>query len=198
MNKDLYVKILLIIYLVFFVILAIDPRYRLIWAYESLLSAILVIGLILTYKKFKFSYLSYTLIFVYLIFHTIGSHYTYSEMPLFDLIKNDFGFQRNNYDRVVHFLFGFSFYFALYDIINKNIKGIKNFWKYLLAFLIIVSLNGIYEIIEYLSLVVTQSNLVEGNFLGMQGDVWDAQRDIIAGMIGALVSWIILIFKKKF
>src|SRR3989344_5181195 len=190
MNKDLYVKILLIIYLVFFVILAIDPRYRLIWAYESLLSAILVIGLILTYKKFKFSYLSYTLIFVYLIFHTIGSHYTYSEMPLFDLIKNDFGFQRNNYDRVVHFLFGFSFYFALYDIINKNIKGIKNFWKYLLAFLIIVSLNGIYEIIEYLSLVVTQSNLVEGNFLGMQGDVWDAQRDIIAGMIGALVSWI--------
>ena len=117
-------------------------------------------------------------------------------MPLFDLIKDWFNLSRNHYDRVVHFLFGIIFYIPAYEFISKKLK-IKGFWGLLLAFFFVTALKGIYEVIEYLWLVLTKDDIIGTHFLGMQGDQWDAQKDMALGMIGSFTAGIILWFKEK-
>lgn len=196
MKKDNYPKILLGIFLIVWILLAISPNYRSIWFDENILSVGLVVLLIATYKKFRFSNFNYTLLFLFLILHTIGSHYTYAEMPLFDVVKDMFDLSRNHYDRVVHFLFGLVFYFPLYEFMNQKLK-VKGWWKYFLPFMVIIALKGIYEVIEVGYHLVRESKLVENNFLGMQGDIFDAQKDMFLGMIGAGISWFGLWVRKR-
>ena len=196
-KKENYPKVLLILFLIIFLISAVNPNYMIVWVYENIITIVFLFLLIITYKKFKFSNLTYTLLFILLVLHAIGSHYSYSEMPLFDLIKDNFNLERNNYDRLVHFLFGFIFYFPVYEIISRKFK-IKSFWVCLIAFLIITGFKGIYEIIEYVSILISKNDVIGTNFLGMQGDQWDAQKDMILGMIGALLAWIFIWIKDKF
>ena len=98
--------IYLILFLIFWIVLAIDPISRKMWLVENVLLIIFLLVLIFTYKWFKFSNTSYTLILLFSILQTIGAHYTYSLVP-FDFITNLFGFERNHFDRLVHFSFGF-------------------------------------------------------------------------------------------
>ena len=195
-DKKNYPKLLLVLFSIIWVVLAISPHYRQVWLAENVLTVLFVFLLIITYNKFKFSNLSYTLFFIFLVLHTIGNHYTYTEMPLFDLIKDWFGLSRNHYDRVVHFLFGFLFYIPSYEFISKKLK-IKGFWGLLLAFFFVTALKGIYEVIEYCWLVITKGDIIGTHFLGMQGDQWDAQKDMSLGMIGSLIAGIIVWFKAK-
>lgn len=195
-KKDHYPAVLLGIFFIVWIILAISPNYRNIWFDENILSVGLVILLVLTYRKFRFSNFSYTLLFFFLVLHTIGSHYTYAEMPLFDVFKENFDWSRNHYDRVVHFLFGVVFYFPLYEWMNWKWK-IKGWGKYFLPFMVIIALKGIYEVIEVGYFLVRESKLVENNFLGMQGDIFDAQKDMFLGMIGAGISWLGLWLKLR-
>ena len=196
LKKENYPRILLILFLIIFLISAVNPNYMIVWVYENIITIVFLFLLIITYKKFKFSNLTYTLLFILLVLHAIGSHYSYSEMPLFDLIKDNFNLERNNYDRLVHFLFGFIFYFPVYEIISWKFK-IKSFWAYLIAFLIITGFKGIYEVIEYVSILISKNDVIGTNFLGMQGDQWDAQKDMILGMIGALLAWIFIWIKNR-
>ncbi len=196
-KPDYYPAILLGVFIVFWIWLAVNPHYRSIWLDENILSIALVILLIMTYKKFRFSSFSYTLLFFFLILHTIGSYYTYAEMPLFDAIKETFGFSRNHYDRMVHFLFGIVFYFPIYEFMDKKLK-IKIGWKYFLPFMLIIALKSVYEVIEVGYHLVRESKLVENNFLGMQGDIFDAQKDLFLGMVGAGISWFGLWLKGRF
>ena len=95
--------------------------------------------------------------------HTVGSYYTYSKMPLFELFKELFDLSRNHYDRLVHFLFGAVFYFPLREFVSRKLN-INHIWSYLIPFLIIVSFKAIYEIIEYLAVVVTNDNRFGSGF----------------------------------
>tara|TARA_Y100000310_G_C20672211_1_gene810898 strand:- start:713 stop:1312 length:600 start_codon:yes stop_codon:yes gene_type:complete len=187
--KKYYPQILLAIFTIVWLVLAISPSYRDIWFAENILSVLLVIGLIVTYKKFKFSNFTYTLLFLFLILHTIGAHYTYAEMPLFTMLKNNYALTRNHYDRIVHFLFGLIFFFPIQEILARKLN-VKGAWSYLLAFLVVFALKGIYEVVEWLYAIIRESHLVDTFFLGAQGDVWDAQKDMSWGAIGALVSWV--------
>ncbi|MEK6835494.1 MAG: DUF2238 domain-containing protein [Nanoarchaeota archaeon] len=188
---------MLVLFLIIWILLAINPRYRIAWAYENILTIVFVFLLILTYKRFKFSNFTYSLLFILLVLHAIGGHFSYTEVPLFDLIKDNFNLERNNYDRFVHFIFGFIFYFPAYEFISKKV-GIRGFWLYFIIFLIVTGLKGIYEVIEYLSLLTTKSEIIGTNFLGMQGDQWDAQKDMILGMIGAFFAWIVILIRERF
>lgn len=190
-KQDYYPAILLGIFLIIWVLLALSPNYRSIWLDENILSVGLVVLLVATYHKFRFSNFSYTLLFFFLVLHTIGSHYTYAEMPLFDAVKETFDLSRNHYDRVVHFLFGIVFYFPIYEFLSRKLN-VKGWWKYFLPFMLIIALKGIYEVLEVGYHLVRESKLVENNFLGMQGDTWDAQKDMFLGMIGAGISWLVL------
>ncbi len=110
---------LLIIYLILFSFLAINPYERSTWFVENLPVVITVIGLVSTYKKFKFSPMSYLLMFLFLSYHTIGGHYTFERVP-FDFFNNIIGDGRNHFDRVGHFLVGVLPILLLSLLIEKN------------------------------------------------------------------------------
>lgn len=106
MKKDNYPVYCLGIFTILWIILAIHPVMRRDWILENILSIIFIAILILTYRKFRFSNTSYTLITIFLIMHTIGSHYTYSEVPFLNFLWDTMNSSRNHYDRIVHFSFG--------------------------------------------------------------------------------------------
>jgi len=187
--------LLLTIFTVFWIIVAVSPYNRLVWLAENVLTVLLVGFLVFTYRKFRFSNTTYVLLFSYLVFHTIGSYYTYTNMPLFDWLKDIFDLSRNHYDRLVHFFFGLAFYFPVYEFATKRLR-LKGWESYLLPFLVIISFKAIYEIIEYLAVIVTQSSIIGTSFLGMQGDQWDAQKDIMFGITGAAISMTVCRLRK--
>ena len=194
--KENYPKILLGLFFIFWIIIAISPKYRNVWFYENILTVLFIGFLVLTYKKFRFSNFTYSVLFFFMILHTIGSYYSYAEMPLFDLIKSLLGLSRNNYDRIVHFLFGLIFFFPIYEFISRKFN-IKGSWGFLFVFLVIAALKGIFEIIEWFYVLITSSNiLILTNYLGEQGDNWDAQKDMLFGVIGSIISWIYFGLRK--
>ncbi len=188
--------ILLVVFTIFWIFAAINPYHRLVWLTENVLTILFIGFLVLTYRKFRFSNTSYVLLFLYLLFHTIGSHYTYTNMPLFNWIKDIFDLSRNHYDRLVHFFFGLAFYFPIYEFTTKKLK-LKGWKSYLLPFLVIISFKAIYEIFEFLAVIATSSSVIGGSFLGMQGDQWDAQKDIMFGISGAAISMVICRLRKS-
>src|SRR3989344_251319 len=194
-KNDRLPVILLVTFVIFWLVIAISPYDRFTWVIENILSVLFVLLLIVTYNKFRFSNTTYVLLFSFLILHTIGSYYTYTNMPFFKWIQAMFDFSRNHYDRVVHFLFGLIFYFPVYEIVTRKLK-IKGWMSYLLPFLIIISFKTIYEILEYLAVIFTNNLAFSDSFLGMQGDYWDAQKDIMFGMAGATISMLICRLSK--
>lgn len=188
--------VLLIIFTVFWVVAAINPYNRWVWLAENVLTVLLLGFLIATYKKFRFSNTSYVLLCLYLVFHTIGSYYTYTNMPLFNWFRDIFDLSRNHYDRLVHFFFGLAFYFPVYEFATRKLR-LKGWERYLLPFLVIISFKAIYEIIEYLAVIATHSTIIGTSFLGMQGDQWDAQKDIMFGIAGAVISMVVCRLRRK-
>ena len=193
--KDKFPLILLGIFLLILIWSSINPHYRSVWFSEHIVTIVILGVLLLTYKKFKFSNSSYAFIFFFLVINTIGSHYSYSEVPLFNLIKETFELSRNHYDRVAHFLYGFLFFFPFQEFISRKLK-VKVDWIYLLTLLVVVGTKGLYEILEFASVFLFSKSTSAG-FLGMQGDMWDAQKDMFLGTVGAGLSWLILWFKEK-
>ena len=131
-----------------------------------------------------------------MILHTWGSHSGYAQNPLFNYLETLLNLQRNHYDRVVHFLFGVVFYFPIYEFLKIKLK-VKGFWLYFLPILIIAGLKGIFEAIEYGYVYFTESDLFKSEYLGWQGDQWDAQKDLILGFIGSIISSIIQLARNK-
>tara|TARA_Y100000310_G_scaffold333429_1_gene410981 strand:+ start:153 stop:761 length:609 start_codon:yes stop_codon:yes gene_type:complete len=196
MEDGRYHKILFCLYALIWAFLAISPRYRSVWWDENILVFLFVGILLLTYKKFKFSNTSYSLIFIFMVLHSIGAHYSYAEMPLFDLIKDNYGLMRNHYDRFVHFLFGVLLFLPIYEILTRVFKVPKG-WKGLsLAFISIVAFKGVFEVIEYIYTAVRNNNLTTTNYLGEQGDAFDALKDMGLGMIAGLMAWIVVGLKS--
>lgn len=179
-----YPHLLASIFALFFTVLAINPVDRAVWVIE-VIPVIGIFGVLLfSYSKFQFSHLSYSLMAFWLFLHTIGGHYTFANVP-FDFITDLFHFERNNFDRMGHFSIG------LYAYPMAEFLTRKDYTNALLASLFglffIMSIACGYEIIEWAYAVIEGGNTgIE--FLGSQGDVWDAQKDMLADTIGALFS----------
>lgn len=196
--REKYPVILFVLYLMIWVGLAVSPKYRSVWIDENILPVLFSILIIVGYRWFKFSNLSYTLLFVFFVLHAIGGHYSYAEMPLFDYFKEIYGLSRNHYDRVVHFLFGVLLFLPIYEIAIRVFKVPRGWRGLFVAFLIIVALKGGFEVIEYSYVWVKADPLTTSNYLGEQGDVWDSQKDVALGVIGAIISWIIIGVRERF
>jgi len=189
-----YPKYCLFIYLTAWALLAIKPLDRFDWFLENLLPFIFVPLLILTYKKFRLSNLSYTLITIFMILHAVGAHYSYSEVPFFKSLFGILHFQRDNYDRLVHFTFGLFMAHPVREFIVKNSK-IKGFLSYLIPATIIMSSSAAYEIIEWaVAMIVQPDNAVA--WLGLQGDVFDPEKDMLMAAAGAFTAMIAVHFRK--
>ena len=154
--------------------------YREDWILENLLVALFVVALAFTYRSFQFSRVSITLIFLFLCIHSLGSHYTYSEVPYDDWFKaatggtfNELmGWQRNHYDRFVHFCYGLLLAYPIREIFLR-VVNVRGFWGYFLPLDLTMSTSMTYELIEWAAAVILGGELGMA-YLGTQGDVWDA------------------------
>jgi putative membrane protein len=203
MNKSVskkysrYVLALAFLLAVVWVILAISPVERGTWAMENALAIGLVAVLVLTYRIFPLSRISYTLIFVYLTLHLIGAHYTYSLVPYDQWFEAVFGkslnsllgWDRNHYDRLVHFCYGLLLAYPIREFFLR-VADAKGFWGYFFPLDITMSTSMLYELIEW-RVAVTVGGTAGGAFLGTQGDEWDAHKDMALASLGALLSMLI-------
>lgn len=165
------------------------------WFTENALTVVFLLGLSISFKKFKFSDLSYTLIFIYICLHVYGAMYTYAENPLGFWLKDTLGLARNHYDRIVHFSFGFLLAYPMRDYF-KNWFEWPVWVCWVLPAEITMSFSGMYELIEWLVADVFFPS--EGvAYLGSQGDVWDAQKDMGLAFIGAILAMILFSILKS-
>jgi putative membrane protein len=165
------------------------------WFLENVLVFLFLIFLIGTYKKYQFSTLSYLLICVYLCMHVYGSKHTYAENPFGYWVQDMFDFSRNHYDRMVHFGFGFLLAYPMRELFLKWLKYAK--WvAWVLPIEITLSISGFYELIEWA--VADLFFKAQGDaYLGTQGDIWDAQKDIFLAFVGAILATSIVTLVKK-
>ena len=187
--KNKFPLIFLIIYLIEFIMLAINPYDRLLWATENFFSFAIVIALIILYTKgVRFSNVAYLLMTIYLCCHTVGGYYTFARVP-FDWVTETFNFERNHFDRMCHFMVGFFAYPALEYYESRNIiKG-----RGVAIFLMIMAIFGVAAVFELIEWIYAEIAAPEaGNsFLGSQGDIWDAQKDMLSDGLGAIFSSIL-------
>jgi putative membrane protein len=176
-------------YLAVWVITAIHPLDRKDWVLENVLAVTLVAGLVLTYRRFPLSDTSYLLITLFLTLHAIGAHYTYSEVPLGYWLKDWGHFSRNHFDRVVHFCFGLLMAYPVREVFLR-VASTRGFWAYYLPLDVTLAFSAIYEIIEMLVAVVIAPSAGDA-YLGTQGDIWDAQKDMALAGCGALLCMLI-------
>lgn len=184
--KDRYSLLLLLLFVLVWCILALNVKYYEDWKLENYLTVPFILLVALSYRWFRFSDTSYTLIFIYSVLHIVGSHYTYSEVPLGFWMQHVFELSRNHYDRIVHFAFGFLLAYPMREFV-KRVADAKGVWSYYIPIDIVFALSALYEIIEWLVAVVFGGDLGVA-YLGSQGDLWDAQKDMLAAGIGSIIA----------
>jgi putative membrane protein len=156
------------------------------WLLENLLVFLFLAFMIFSFKKYQFSDLSYLLVCIYLCLHVYGSKYTYAENPLGYWLKDLMHWDRNHYDRIVHFSFGFLLAYPMREMFLSWLK-FPVWVAWLLPIEITLSISAFYELIEWG--VADVFFPAQGNaYLGTQGDVWDAQKDIFLATLGAIMA----------
>ncbi len=201
--KNYFPHALLSVYLVLFAVLAFNPTDRPTWWAENLPVLITVLILVFTYKKFRFSNTSYFLMALFLCYHTIGGHYTFEKVPFetFNAMINNLNFDfifpegRNNFDRIGHFLIGV-FAYPIAELVLRK-KYIKNIFVAIIFGIFALGFwAALYEVIEMIYAVSFGADQAE-NFLGSQGDIWDAQKDMLLDIAGATLISILFYFNFR-
>jgi putative membrane protein len=189
-----YPLILLGLALALAAVCAIGPNDRADWALENALALVSLAVLVLTYRRFPFSKVSYTTIFAMFVLHQIGAHYTYSLVPYdawFESVAGRslnglLGFERNHYDRLVHFSYGLLLAYPIRELVVR-VAEVRGFWGYFFPLDVILSTSLLYELIEWAAALAFGGELGIA-YLGTQGDVWDAQKDMALAALGAVVA----------
>ncbi|MFK7895148.1 MAG: DUF2238 domain-containing protein [Myxococcota bacterium] len=178
----------------FWIAMAFNPFDRPTWALENGLSLVAGVLLLATHRRFPLSRISYTLIFVFGMLHTLGAHYTYAEVPYDEWYRNltghtfnsVFGWERNHYDRLVHFSYGLLLAYPIREVFLR-IANVRGFWGYFLPLDLTMSSSMIYELIEWAAAEIFGGDLGMA-YLGTQGDVWDAHKDMALASLGAVIA----------
>ena len=183
-------KIFLLIFLCCWLKTFISTPNRANWFTENTLTFIFLISLWISHKKFKFSDLSYTMMTVYLLLHIYGAEYTYAENPFGYWLKDLLHTNRNYYDRIVHFSFGFLLTYPMRDYFKTHFDW-PNWVCWTLPCEITLSFSAMYELIEWMVADIFFPS--EGDaYLGTQGDIWDSQKDMGIAFVGAITGMILI------
>lgn len=168
------------------------------WLLENTPVALGLFFLGWSYRVMPLSRVSYSLIFLFLCLHETGAHWTYSKVPYDQWWENLFGatlnsvlgFDRNHFDRLVHFCYGLLLAYPIREVFLR-VANVKGFWGYFLPLDFTMSTSALYELLEWATAMVVGSHA--GNaFLGSQGDPWDAQKDIAMASLGALIAMTVI------
>jgi putative membrane protein len=185
MTRKTYLWTLAVVYFGWWVLMAIGPLDRSDWFMENALVVLGVGVLVWTYKAFPLSRISYTCIFIFMMLHALGAHYTYAKVPYQEWIPALAG-GRNHFDRLVHFSYGLLLAYPIREMFLR-IGNVRGFWGYFLPLDLTMSTSMLYELIEWGAAVTVGSELGAA-YLGTQGDVWDAHKDMALASLGALIS----------
>ena len=167
---------------------AIRPHDYFTWFLEVIPAIIGVTILVAVYRKFKFTNLVYSLIWIHALILIIGGHYTYAEVPLFNWLKEVLDLSRNHYDRIGHFAQGFIPAMVTREILLRTSPLKPGKWLSVIVVCICLAISASYELIEWGVAELTGS--AADAFLGTQGDVWDTQWDMLLAFCGAISSLI--------
>jgi len=169
---------------------AIEPKDRATWFLEVFPVILGVFALAVTYRSFRLTSLLYLLILLHCLVLLVGGHYTYAEVPLFNEMKITFGFERNNFDKLGHFMQGLvPAMIAREIIIRLNIINGRN-WRAFFIICFCLALSAFYELLEW-GVALVSAEAADA-FLGMQGYEWDTQSDMAYAMIGAATGLALL------
>ncbi len=175
-------------------VLAIAPEFRADWALENVLVLVFVLTLAASYRWFTFSRISLTLIFLFLCLHEVGAHYTYARVPYDDWVRaltggsldELMGWQRNHFDRFTHFSYGLLLAYPIREIFVR-VANVGGFWGYFLPLDLTLSTSALFELFEWGAAMRFGGELGMA-YLGTQGDVWDAHRDMALAALGAFAA----------
>ncbi len=192
-NKKL-LAILLLAYFFLFTLLAFHPIDRATWVVENLTVWIIVGVLIILYiRGIRVSFVAYLLMSVLVYLHTIGGHFTFALVP-FSYITDMFGFERNHFDRIAHFSVGFYAYAIAEWLWAKRLVS-RRFVLFTYPIFAIATVAMSYEIIEWIY-AATNDPAAGAAYLGSQGDIWDAQKDMLADTFGAICATLFFFWMK--
>lgn len=194
-SQNIWMKLFLVVFVCIWISTFIGTTDMSNWLLENTLVFLFLPFLIFTYKKYQFSDTSYLLLCIYLCLHVYGSKYTYAENPFGYWLQEVFHTSRNHYDRIVHFSFGFLLAYPMREMFLRGLQYPK--WvAWLLPIEITLSISGFYELIEWA--VADVFFKAQGDaYLGTQGDIWDAQKDIFLAFSGAILATTIVSLVKR-
>lgn len=189
-----FAAVLLALFLLAWTALAIAPLNRQDWALENVLVLVALPVLYLDWRQAPFTRLSYAALFAFLLLHEIGAHYTYAEVPYDAACRRWLGFspdallgfERNQFDRAVHFLYGVLVLPASVELLDR-VSPPRGFWRYLLPVTFIMSHSMLFEMFEWIAAELFGGDLGQA-YLGTQGDVWDAHKDMALATLGSVLA----------
>ncbi|MGE0029601.1 MAG: DUF2238 domain-containing protein [Steroidobacteraceae bacterium] len=194
-----YLLILGVAFAAWWTFLAIAPWHRDVWLTENVLVFLAVAFLAGFHRKLLFSRVSYSLIFIFMCLHQVGAHFSYAEVPYDAWFHNKtgetfsdyMGWERNHFDRVVHFSYGLLLAYPVREIFLR-VADVRGFWGYFLPLDLTMSSSMLFELLEWLVAEVFGGGLGQA-YLGTQGDVWDAHRDMALASLGALIAMLVTV-----
>jgi len=190
MNMKLPI-VLLLLTLIAAIFSYIGAKEEFTWWLEALPVFVGIVALFI-FRKFQFTNLVYVVIFIHFLVLLLGAHYTYAEVPGFSWMNEIFGGTRNNYDKIGHFIQGFSPALIAREILIRNKVLLKKSWLPFLVLSVVLAISAFYELIEWV--ISLFSGEAGDRFLGTQGYIWDTQTDMFTALIGGLVA--LLLFSK--
>ena len=168
----------------------IRPHDYFTWFLE-VLPALLGVGILAAiYPRFKFTNLTYGLVWIQCAILMVGGHYTYAQMPLFNWLRDTFGLMRNNYDKVGHFAQGFVPAIVAREALLRVTPLKRGKMVSFIVVSICLAFSALYELFEWQVAVILGPRTKD--FIGSQGDIWDTQEDMFMCLIGAILAVLLL------
>jgi putative membrane protein len=190
MSSKKYHIILLVIVLAFWTWSGFMPRdTRLTWVLETFPVMIALPIMLLTYRKFPLSDLTYTLIAIHAMVLMVGGHYSYAKVPLGYWMEHWFGWTRNDYDKIGHFMQGFGPAIYTREIMVRTSPLKRGKWLAFISIAVPLAFSALYEIFEWMASLTNPADTEA--FLGTQGYVWDTQTDMLWCLIGSIVALVL-------
>lgn len=168
----------------------INPKDYPTWVLEVAPAVIGFAVLALTRHSFPLTPLLYLLILAHSVVLMVGGHYTYAEVPLFDIIKPLFGFERNNFDKLGHFMQGFVPALIAREILIRKAVMASSWWRNFFIVCFCLALSAFYELLEWFVAIISGTGAEA--FLGTQGYIWDTQSDMGFALLGAILALLLL------
>jgi putative membrane protein len=169
---------------------SIEPKDRYTWWLEVAPALLAVAILAATWRRFPLTGLVYWVILGHAIVLMIGGHYTYADVPLFEWLKEPLGWQRNNYDKVGHFVQGFVPALIARELLIRLTPLRRGAWLNFLIVCVCLAISAFYELVEWW--VALLSEQAAESFLGTQGYAWDTQSDMAWALTGAVLALALL------